>query len=133
MHTTLRYPQPFSTQFFVYLSRFSVAMAGGRVTVPGLPLVPPDAAAPVQAAGTTPGVTTPAPARTVDRGGTPENRWEYDRNTQLYTRWWAVSYAGLYFDGQRTRPVRWTLEDMQRTVIDDFVVYKETWSWVYLQ
>ena len=114
-------------------------MAGWRDTVPGSPFGPPDAAAPVQAPATTPDVTNPAPApapapaRTVDRGGNPENRWEYDRNTQLYTRWWAVSYAGLYFDGQRTRPVRWTLEDMQRTVIDDFVVYKETWSWVYLQ
>ena len=103
-------------------------MAGGLVIVPGLPLVPPDAVTPAQAAG-----TTSAPARTVDRGGNPENRWEYDRNTQLFTRWWAVTYAGLYFDGQRMRPVRWTLEDMQRTVIDTFVVYKETWSWVYLQ
>ena len=80
-----------------------------------------------------PSVLTRAPSRTVIRGGNAENRWEYDRNTQLYTRWWAITYAGLYFDGHRLRPVRWTLEDMQRTVIDEVVVYKETWSWVYLQ
>ena len=127
-------------------------MAGWQVPVPGLPLnaVPTAAAtgatqvpvvnpAPVlgpllTATPTAPaGGTNPAPARTVDRGGTPENRWEYDMNTQIYTRWWAVSYAGLWFDGHRTRPVRWTLEDMQRTVVDELVVYKETWSWVYLQ
>ena len=127
-------------------------MAGWQVPVPGLPLY---AAPPADAAGTTPDPvatqvpvpgppltvappaatagTTPAPARTVERGGNPENRWEYDLNTQIYTRWWAVSYVGLWFDGHRTRPVRWTLTDMQRTVIDELVVYKETWSWTYLQ
>ena len=80
-----------------------------------------------------PSVLTTAPSRNISRGGSAENRWEYDRNTQLYTRWWATTYAGLYFDGHRLRPVRWTLEDMQRTMIDGEAVYKETWSWVYLQ
>ena len=112
-------------------------MAGGSGATPGLPYsLPRDAAnlqTPDTAFLTQPALVPALPARTVDRGGNAENRWEYDRNTQLYTRWWAVSYAGLYFDGQRLRPVRWTLEDMQRTTIDDFVVYKETWSWMYLQ
>ena len=123
--------------------RCSVVMAGWQVPAPGSP---PNAAPPAAATGAiqmpvanpVPArqpLPTPAPAhvRTVDRGGNPENRWEYDMNTQIYTRWWAVSYAGLWFDGYRTRPVRWTLEDMQRTVVDDLVVYQETWSWEYLQ
>ena len=77
--------------------------------------------------------SNPAPVRTVETGGTPENRWEYNLNTQVYTRWWAITYAGLWFDGQRIRPVQWTLDDMERTVIGGFDVWKETWSWVYLQ
>ena len=77
--------------------------------------------------------STPAPVRTVETGGTPKNRWEYNLNTQVYTRWWAITYAGLWFDGQRTRPVQWTLDDMERTVIDGFDVWKDTWSWAYLQ
>ena len=100
-------------------------MAGWQVPVPGLPLV---AAPPAMAAG-----TPSAPARTVETGGTPENRWQYTINTQIYTRWWAITYAGLWFDGQRTRPVQWTLDDMERTVIDGVDVWKETWSWAYLQ
>ena len=68
----------------------------------------------------------------VTRGGTSEDRWEYDRTTQLYTRWWAVTFAGLYFDGHRLRPVRWHLDDIDRIVENDYVVYKEVWSWVYL-
>ena len=115
-------------QRLAFLSRFSVAMAGWRIPVPGLPLDAANAAPPAQTDG-----TTPAPARTIERGGNPENRWEYDLNTQVYTRWWAITYAGLWFDGQRTRPVQWTLKDIQRVVVDDLVVYKETWSWVYLQ
>ena len=100
-------------------------MAGSRVTVPGLPLV---SAPPAMAAG-----APSAAVRTVHTGGTPENRWQYNINTQVYTRWWAITYAGLWFDGQRTRPVLWTLDDMQRCVIDGVDVWKETWSWAYLQ
>ena len=76
---------------------------------------------------------TPAPVRNVESGGTPENRWEYNRTTQMYIRWWAVTYCGLWFDGQRTRPVRWTLDDMERIVVGGFDVWKETWSWEYME
>ena len=75
----------------------------------------------------------PVSARTVQTGGTPDNRWQYNLNTQVYTKWWAITYAGLWFDGQRTRPVQWMLDDMERTVVDGVPVWKETWSWVYLR
>ena len=84
-------------------------------------------------AGVIAGAPTQAQVRNVETGGTPENRWEYNLTTQLYIRWWAVTYCGLWFDGQRTRPVRWMLEDMERMVVDGFDVWKETWSWVYLE
>ena len=84
-----------------------------------------------EAAAYVPAVT-PAPAPNLDTGGTPENRWEYNRTIQIYTRWWAVTYCGLWHDGQRLRPVRWMLEDMDRTFDNGFGVCKETWSWEYL-
>ena len=93
------------------------------------PTVPPHV---LPVAGVTAHAPNPAPVRDVESGGTPENRWEYRRSTQIYTRWWAISFCGLWFDGQRTRPVRWTLEDMERTVDGGFDVWKETWSWVYM-
>ena len=100
-------------------------MAGRSSSDPGLPFGSPhgtghhDRSVPIQSS-------------TVIRGGTSEDRWEYDRITQLYTRWWAVTFAGLYFDGHRLRPVRWNLDDIERTVVRDYVVYMEVWSWVYL-
>ena len=102
-------------------------MAGRSSSDPGLPLGSPHGA--VRHDSSVPVFTQ---SQAIIRGGNAENRWEYDRNTQLYTRWWAVTFAGLYFDGQRLRPVRWTLDDMQRTIVDDFAVYTEVWSWVYL-
>ena len=102
-------------------------MAGRSSSDPGLPFGSPHDAA--RHDSSVPAFTQ---SRSIIRGGNEENRWEYDRNTQLYTRWWAVTFAGLYFDGHRLRPVRWTLDDIQRTIVDDFAVYKEVWSWVYL-
>ena len=64
-------------------------------------------------------------------GGTPENRWEYRRSTQIYTRWWAVEYYGVWFDGERTRPVKWILDDCVRIKCGAMTMYKETWAWVY--
>ena len=103
-------------------------MAGRSSSDPGLPFGSPHDAANMPL----PYVSATTQARAIARGGSAENRWEYDRNTQLYTRWWAVTFAGLYFDGHRLRPVRWTLDDIQRTIVDDYAVYKEVWSWVYL-
>ena len=64
-------------------------------------------------------------------GGNPENRWEYRRSTQIYTRWWAIQYYGIWFDGVRSRPVRWTLDDIERIEVGGMIMYKETWAWAY--
>ena len=100
-------------------------MAGRSSSDPGLPFGSPHDALRDDR-------SLPRQSNTVLRGGTAENRWEYNRTTQLYTRWWAVTFAGLYFDGHRLRPVRWHLDDIDRTVVNDYAVYKEVWSWVYL-
>ena len=102
-------------------------MAGRGSSDPGL-----QSGSPHDAARHDGNVSAQTLSRAIIRGGSTENRWEYDRNSQLYTRWWAVTFAGLYFDGHRLRPVRWTLDDIQRTIVDDYAVYKEVWSWVYL-
>ena len=86
-----------------------------------------------QPAGTTPDAPgqTARPLRDLESGGTPENRWEYRRSTQVYTRWWAIQYYGIWFDGVRSRPVRWTLDDIDRVTIGGMTMYKEIWSWAY--
>ena len=88
----------------------------------GSPSAYPDSDAPSQLAAQLPDL---------ESGGTPENRWEYRRSTQIYNRWWAVQYYSIWSDGVRSRPVRWTLDDIERIETCGMIVYKETWSWAY--
>ena len=65
-------------------------------------------------------------------GGIPEDRWEYNHAARTYSRWWAVMFFDLMIDGQHTRPIRWTLNDIVRVEIGGMVMYHESWSWAYL-
>ena len=41
-------------------------------------------------------------------------------------------FFDLMTDGQHTRPIRWTLNDIVRTEFGGMVMYHESWSWAYL-